>query len=1525
MARIKIEDLPPLTELTPEEMAALMGAGPVRSTRLGIESLESRELMDSGLSASLSGSVLQVQDTRAGDTIHVRQVNGQISIDGITIQTAAGSKMSVSLSALSQIEIGTPGGHDQVWLGDAGQPLTLPVVLPEGVASDTLFTPAFPGGLTLPGDVTKAAEQVNGKVFALHTDGSLTSLSSVANATWQVQSKSVADFGLDGQGDLFSLSPDGTLYRLNSDGSSAVIGGSVASFQVADGNLFALSRTGDLLKAPAATVAYGGFTQIGGSVASFQVAGGNLFTLQRTGDLLKAPASTVALGDFTQIGGSVASFQVAGGNLFTLQRTGDLLKAAAATVGSGSNFTQIAGSVAQFQAENGQLFWLSRVGDLMTAGVGLGATSAITSTKVAGSVAQFQIENGQVFWLNRIGDFMTASVWGAMTGGTAPVEVAGSVTHFQVENGQVFWLNRVGDLMTASVWGAVTSGATPVQIAGSVASFQVYNGHLFWLSRTGDLMGASIWGAVTGGAAPVQIAGSVASFQVENGEMFWLSRTGDFMTASVWGAITGGASPIEVAGSVTSFQVYNDQVFWLNRVGDLMTAPVWGAVTGGATPVKVTGSVAEFQVENGQVFWLNRVGDLMTASVWGAVTGGANPVKVVGGVTQFQVENGQAFWLDASRNLWTAPVWAASGGQADSNYFVKITADIAKFQVENGELFWLTQAGDLWSSPVWAAAVAPTTQSSWVHIIGSVSQFQVENGQVFWLTTTGDLWSAPLWAAVVAPTIPASWVHITGSVSQFQVENGELLWLSRAGDLWSSPIWAAVIAPTTPASWVKVTSGVSQFQVENGELLWRTTQTGDLWSAPMWAAVVAPTTPASWVKVTSGVVQFHVENGELLWLTQGGDLWSSPIWAAVVAPTTQSSWVHITGSVAQFWMENGELLWLTRTGNVWSAPIWAAVVAPTTPASWVQIGQSAVNASDGSIWFLGTATVDKAGDHAIYRLDRNGQMTQVCVTPAAIGSQWLAMGGPSSPWGLPTGDAYQFEEGQIQHFQHTAVYWSANFGLHSTDGDFELNAAQQALFSKSYLAARDNFLTRFLFQGMSADWVDESTSQVHFGDQTIQMGYALQTYAQEAAVLKHAGLDSGPSERVIADLLQGFDQLTGSAVTVLYGSSPGGFFLRDDIGVDGAKHGDHGIPSRLTVSSSDFSASNPANHTAGDPPNHTQDAMSLDQVLTMLTGWWAVTQYSTSSANIAHAQAQTEQLMSFLQGCGYNVQTPDGSKPSADRNADCRPAAGYISHMADLITGGKHNYLLDPKNTIEIRISKNDILGVLTGGTSAVIEYAAKQWAGVNLGVSGSIPVFVPVSIVYAASETALMTVGTLTFPITINAYLPNWIKNASFTYPTTEKTKWQLWPGGPWTEGFKTVAATETIGDLLSNLNISLGSSYSKQLVFLCMAFDNINPVVSVGMLRPAALSNNNPWASLLSSAVSGVPVDPTTSAQALSAWREVTNGKGLPSDNGPGSWVTANRWINATNINRTNGSKDYNGLDFLSLEGLLRVTHVL
>src|SRR4051812_17242206 len=91
---VRIEDLPPATPMAEGEADLVVGAGKP-SRRLGVETLEGRELMAAGVTASLAGGVLRVEGTPGADQIRVTQLNGQIAVEGVTIEVAGESQASL--------------------------------------------------------------------------------------------------------------------------------------------------------------------------------------------------------------------------------------------------------------------------------------------------------------------------------------------------------------------------------------------------------------------------------------------------------------------------------------------------------------------------------------------------------------------------------------------------------------------------------------------------------------------------------------------------------------------------------------------------------------------------------------------------------------------------------------------------------------------------------------------------------------------------------------------------------------------------------------------------------------------------------------------------------------------------------------------------------------------------------------------------------------------------------------------------------------------------------------------------------------------------------------------------------------------------------------------------------------------------------------------------------------------------------------------------------------------------------------
>ncbi len=99
-------------QLLVQKPATLTRRFKMSRVRLSLECLEERELMATGLSAGFSDGILRIQGTELADSIQVRCINNQISVDGATIQTSSGNMSSLLADSINRLEIYANGGDD---------------------------------------------------------------------------------------------------------------------------------------------------------------------------------------------------------------------------------------------------------------------------------------------------------------------------------------------------------------------------------------------------------------------------------------------------------------------------------------------------------------------------------------------------------------------------------------------------------------------------------------------------------------------------------------------------------------------------------------------------------------------------------------------------------------------------------------------------------------------------------------------------------------------------------------------------------------------------------------------------------------------------------------------------------------------------------------------------------------------------------------------------------------------------------------------------------------------------------------------------------------------------------------------------------------------------------------------------------------------------------------------------------------------------------------------------------------------
>lgn len=258
--RINSEDLPPIEDLTEEEAASVFGAG---RARLGLEALETRDLMAGNLTASLSGAVLRVEGTANADHIRILHEANQISV--VNVQTG-GAVGNFSVSGVQRIAIDALAGDDQVWVNYDSGTLTPALEVAGSGGRDVLHTNAAAYAAGSGDGVVKTARH-GGAVYTLLQDGTL-------QLNGQNHRANTADFALAG--------PNATVYALNTahevwsyDGSwSRISGNDVRALAAGpNGSVYVLNTANEIYRLD------GGWTRVSGNDVRSMVAGSEGCTL----------------------------------------------------------------------------------------------------------------------------------------------------------------------------------------------------------------------------------------------------------------------------------------------------------------------------------------------------------------------------------------------------------------------------------------------------------------------------------------------------------------------------------------------------------------------------------------------------------------------------------------------------------------------------------------------------------------------------------------------------------------------------------------------------------------------------------------------------------------------------------------------------------------------------------------------------------------------------------------------------------------------------------------------------------------------------------------------------------------------------------------------------------------------------------------------------------------------------------------------------------------------------------------------
>lgn len=107
-----------------------------------LERLEDRLVPAAVLTANLTSGVLTIEGTEAADRVVVRQVSGQITVEGISIRVGSTLQTKVASNAVSTLKVYGLGGNDFIALDSetkpGQQPLTVPAFVYAGEGQDTI-------------------------------------------------------------------------------------------------------------------------------------------------------------------------------------------------------------------------------------------------------------------------------------------------------------------------------------------------------------------------------------------------------------------------------------------------------------------------------------------------------------------------------------------------------------------------------------------------------------------------------------------------------------------------------------------------------------------------------------------------------------------------------------------------------------------------------------------------------------------------------------------------------------------------------------------------------------------------------------------------------------------------------------------------------------------------------------------------------------------------------------------------------------------------------------------------------------------------------------------------------------------------------------------------------------------------------------------------------------------------------------------------------------------------------------------
>ena len=501
-------------------------------------------------------------------------------------------------------------------------------------------------------------------------------------------------------------------------------------------------------------------------------------------------------------------------------------------------------------------------------------------------------------------------------------------------------------------------------------------------------------------------------------------------------------------------------------------------------------------------------------------------------------------------------------------------------------------------------------------------------------------------------------------------------------------------------------------------------------------------------------------------------------------------------------------------------------------------------------------------------------------------------------------------------------------------------AGAETLYGRNDGTGSMNLAAAFL-GGAALPNRNNSAAKYHFGDQGIDMGYALLTFATEARIFSQAGLDPGPAEWVINRLLRGFEDMDKLATMLAGLPDEPGFFYRDAVSAADRRYG---IPGSLLDANSPKIESDLMSSLA-DVAKNREGIAGGDQIIYLMNGWWGVKEWSTNSQNRDQAVSQTRRVMDYLDRHRMKVEIPGTDEVvNEERGGDVRGIGAFLGVMAGRICENDYSdtRVVLPVTTADLG---NLVLNAMTAYAATQLDLGSAAIAVVihASGVLGRFdkPICIPVSTVrdlfLSLDNVQLLrayTDGKLETTIPLGDILGEAV-SLDFVHQVTKSVREEVEKYGilgkvvgtvvQWVD--KLIDVSDVID--FSGLNIPVTIPIPRykanpQPYMIHMALDLMatDGHWSAADLAPQANDYLDPWVMLLRQAINGGDIngrhDSLISDQLQDFYGEVPP-EG-PNSNAGNRWAFDNRWErNIADVPDPEFPRQRsNGLDFLSMAGM-------